>query len=504
MGQQKVRSLSKSKLIAFRQCPKRLWLEIHKPELREESAGTEARYKVGNQVGDIARHLYDPQGKGILINAQTEGYASALERSAGLLATAQPLFEAGFSAGGALAFADVMLPARKGKRQEWRMVEVKSSTSVKDYHRDDASIQAFVAKAAGVPLASISVAYIDNNWVYPGEGNYAGLLKEDDLTEEAFARADEVRDWISKAQTVAKRRSEPEHKTGSHCTTPFECGFSAYCQGQEPQPKHSVDVIPRMSARLRAHVEAEGILELADIPDELLNPLALRVKQQTLLNTVFFDAKAAAASLAKHKLPAIFLDFETVFVPVPIWPGTRPYQQVPFQFSAHRLSRTGRLEHTEFLDLSGEDPSKGLATALVKSCGTSEPVFVYNAGFEKARISELAARYRPLRTALLAINERIVDLLPIARDHYYNPSQNGSWSIKAVLPAVVPELTYDELDGVQNGGMAVEAFLEAIYPETPTTRREALRKQLSNYCRLDTYAMVRLWQVFAGRQELKL
>ncbi|MDA8383151.1 MAG: DUF2779 domain-containing protein, partial [Betaproteobacteria bacterium] len=188
----------------------------------------------------------------------------------------------------------------------------------------------------------------------------------------------------------------------------------------------------------------------------------------------------------------------------PIWAGTRPYQQIPFQYSVHRLGKHGEIEHSAFLDLSGNDPSRGFAEQLIQDCGTAGPVFVYNAAFENARMSELATRFPDLKEGLDAIIARVVDLLPIARNRYYHPSQKGSWSIKAVLPAVVPELSYDALDGVRNGGEAQEAFLEAIAPQTSDETRETLRAQLLTYCGLDTYAMVRLWQVFAGRTDWSL
>ena len=187
-----MRNLSKSKLLAFRQCPKRLWLEVHRPDLRVETSDTEARFQVGHEVGEIARRLYDPNGSGAVVDAQAEGFGPALARSAALLESSAPVFEAGFAAEGALAFADIMLPVGKEPKHSWRMVEVKSSTSVKDYHRDDIAIQAFVALAAGVPLKSIALAHIDSEWLYPGDDNYQGLLKENDLTNEAFERGDEV------------------------------------------------------------------------------------------------------------------------------------------------------------------------------------------------------------------------------------------------------------------------------------------------------------------------
>jgi len=397
-----------------------------------------------------------------------------------------------------------MLPEQKDGKQVWRMVEVKSSTSVKDYHRDDVAVQAYVAQSAGVQLASIALAHIDSSWVYPGDEDYKGLLKENDLTAEAFARTEEVKGWIALAQSIVAEPSEPVVATGDHCHTPFECGFYGYCSRDEPKPEYPVYWLPRFPAAKARELAEQGVDDIRTVPDDLLNDRQQRVKDHTLANTVFFDAAGAAADLAAHELPAYFLDFETIQFAVPIWKGTRPYQQITFQFSLHTLDASGQLEQTAFLDLSGNNPSEPFAHALIAACGEQGPVFVYNAGFEKARISELAERYPHLSEPLLAINPRVVDLLPIARERYYHPSQQGSWSIKKVLPAVVPELRYDALDGVQDGGMAMGAFLEGIHPDTSAARKAQIEQQLLAYCKLDTYAMVRLWQVFAGRTDLRL
>lgn len=494
-----MRTLSKSKLLAYRQCSKRLWLEVHRPKLRDDSAATQASFAVGHQVGDIARRLYDPKGKGVVIDPQTDGFAAAFARTQELLQSAQPIFEAGFRAEGALALADVMLPVRKGGKLGWRMVEVKSSTSVKDYHHDDAAVQSFVARSAGVPLTRIALAHIDSDWVYPGNEDYNGLLLENDLTDEAFDRGEEVRSWIAEAQQIVARKREPRVATGKHCGKPYACGFLAYCQSQETQAEQPIKWLPgRLSNRLQAHIEAHGLTEVRDMPDELLNDKQRRVKAVTLSGKPHFDQRTTAQVLGAHKLPAYFLDFETIQFAVPIWKGTRPYQQIPFQFSVHRLSRTGKLEQQAFIDLSGADPSRAFAVALIAACGERGPIFVYNAGFEKTRIRELSERFPRLAQPLLALNERMVDLLPVARDHYYHPSQQGSWSIKAVLPALCPDLTYGDLGGVQDGGMAMDAFLEALAPQTSKTRKTEIEQQLLAYCALDTYAMVRLWSIFSG------
>ena len=497
-------NLSKSKLLAFRQCPKKFWLELNGPK-PQFSAATQASFDVGNQVGEIARQLYDPRGVGQLLNPKIEGYPTALARTEQLLTVAQPIFEATISAGGAIILADVMLSSRKGGKRVWRMIEVKSSTEVKDCYRDDVAIQAFVARKAGVSLTSVSLAHIDNKWVYPGGNDYQGLLVENDLTADAFGREAEVKNWITEAQVISRKRVAPAKSTGRHCNDPYECGFLEYCQSKEPQFQYPVKWLPRVQTKaLKALIEEEGVADMRDVPDTLLNERQLRVKSHTLSGNIYFDGPNAATDLAGHKLPIYFLDFETLSFAVPIWKGTRPYQTIPFQFSLHRLSRTGKLEHEWFLDLSGNDPSMAFAVALIAACGERGPVFAYNAPFEKTRIKELGDRFPRLKRSLLTINERIVDLLKIAEQRYYHPDQKGSWGIKKVLPTVFPELRHDALEGVQDGGMVMNAYQEAISPKTSKSRQAEIEQQLLKYCRLDTYAMVKLWQFFSGRTDLKL
>ncbi len=494
-----MRNLSKSKIIAFRQCPKRLWLEIHKPELRDDSA-SEVVFKIGYQVGDIARTVYDPEGTGVTIDIQALGHGGALARSAELLAEGRSaVFEAGMSIEGALAYADVMLPDFSDGALRWRMVEVKSSTGVKTYHQDDIAVQSYIAASSGVHLSSVSLALINTSFVYQGDGDYQGLFHEVELTEEALSRGGEVREWIAAAQVVAALAQEPDVATGPHCTTPFTCGFREYCDRNKVLPKYPLESLPKLHHRKREQFESAGYGDIRDVPDALLNAMQSRVKQCSISGETFFDAEGAAADLAPFGFPAYFLDFETVNLAVPIWKGTRPYQQIPFQFSLHRFDQTETIAHAAFLDLSGNDPSLALAQALIAECGSEGPVFAYNASFEVTCIRALAERFSELASALTSIIKRVVDLLPIARNRYYHPRQQGSWSIKAVLPALCPDLSYDQLEGVQDGGMAVEAFTEAIAPGVTQERKQKIEQQLLEYCKLDTLAMVRMWQIFGGR-----
>ena len=494
-----MRQLSKSKIIAFRQCPKRLWLELHRPELRDDS-GSEIVFAIGNQVGDVARRIYDTNGDGKLIDFNEIGWDAAYaETGKWLSGNPAPLFEAAICIDGALALADVMLPESGGNALRWHMIEVKSSTGVKDYHRDDLAVQAYIATTAGVDLASASVAHVDNSFVYPGGGDYQGLLKEVDLTEEALAKAGDVATWIAEAQKVAVLPEEPEIATGPQCSDPFDCPFRHHCDSALPKADFPLSSLHRTTGRLRDEMEAMGYTDLRDVPDEKLSDVNRLIKRQSLSGEAWFDAEGAAADLAPHTGTAYFLDFETISFGVPIWKGTRPYQQLPFQFSLHIVSPNGEMEHREFLEISGDDPGEAFTRALIEHCGTNGPVFVYNAGFENGIMRGLAERFPDLSPALLAIVDRVVDLLPIARNRYYHPAQHGSWSIKVVLPAVCPDLTYESLDGVNNGQAAQGAFLEAMAAGTTQERKAAIERQLLEYCKLDTFAMVRLWEFFRGR-----
>ena len=238
--------LSETKILAYRQCPKRLWLEIHRPALREDSAATEASFREGHEVGEIARQIYDPKGKWELIKCKETGIDAAIARTKELLALRNPIFKAGFATEDARAFADVLVSARKKGKLGWRMIEVKSSTEIKPCHRDDVAIQFHIAKSSGVPLTSISLAHIDNSWVYPGQKENQGLLVEHDLTEEAEEMGAEVQEWIQEAHQVARRRTAPKITTGPQCKEPNECGFLGYCESLEPQIKHPVTWLPNI------------------------------------------------------------------------------------------------------------------------------------------------------------------------------------------------------------------------------------------------------------------
>jgi Domain of unknown function(DUF2779) len=504
-------TLSKSRLLAHLQCPKRLWLEVNSPSLKEDSAATEAAYAAGNRLGEVARELFDLNGLGHTFDLKVDGVASvvaqtqdAIKSTSKTLSRRASLFEAAFEAGGARVLVDVLLPMLgSGKVPRWGIVEVKSAASVKDVYLDDAAIQYYAATMANLALDSIFIAHIDKTWIYDGDGCYDGLLNTVDVTQEIQERVRCMPIFIERAEATLKRRAAPAIRTGAQCSDPYPCGFFEHCQSSEPVVTYPVQWIPRAQTNaLREHLAKPKIKDMCDVPDELLNVLQLRVKKAKLSGRKWLDARGAADVLAAHTVPCYFLDFETIGDAVPRWAGTRPFQAIPFQFSLHAIGARDGLKHEAFLDLSGNDPRLKLAQALVKVCGTAGAVFAYNAKFEASCLENMAEDFanRPkLAKALRAIKTRLVDLLPIVRNHFYHPAQQGSWSLKAVLPALLPELSYESLDGVKNGMDAQLAYAEAANPKTPIVRVNALRRELLAYCKLDTFALVEIWRKLRQR-----
>ncbi len=500
--------LSKSKILAFKQCPKRLWLEVHARDERKDSKATSASFDAGNKIGEIARQIFVPEGNGILLDLKELGLNRLIEDTPAALAKRKPVFEAGFQANGALSLADILLPVEAADGPSWHMVEVKSSTHVHDYHRIDAAVQYSVATAAGLNISKVSIAHVDSGWTYPGGDDYQGLLKLADITNEVAALISQVPEWLSEAHKIVKLAAAPEKLTGSHCHDPYECGFFQHCTSTEPKVEHPVTWLPRIQAKaLKEHIAEQAVKAMEDVPDDLLNDLQLRVKACTLSGESFFDAEGARADLAQYSLPAYFLDFETIQFAIPIWEGTRPYEQIPFQFSCHVMDAQQRMTHEEFLLSDGSNPIRSFAKALVTSCGTDGSIYVYNKGFEGGRINDLSKHTKDdsqLSASLLNIKNRLVDLMPIAQARFYHPSQQGSWSIKKVLPAIFPndpKMDYKKLEGVQDGEAAQQAFLSLIGKGGTLESADVIRRQLLKYCRLDTFAMVNIWMVLADRLE---
>lgn len=490
-----MRNLSKSKLIAYRQCPKRLWLEVYKPELKDDS-GSQAAFARGHDVGKVAQQIFDSEGVGHNVDPNVIGWDTSAEQTeVALQAGEGPVFEALLQVPGAMALADVMRPDSNSSELRWEMIEVKASTSVKDYHRDDVAIQTYIADESGVPLSKSFLAHIDTNFLYAGDGDYSGLLHLEDLTDEARARRVEVQKWIEEAQLVAAKEEEPEVVMGAQCKQPFACAFCSYCGTGRTAKTDPLAVLPHLHWKKREQFKLSGIERLADVPTDQLTEIQQRVQSVHLSGQAYCDRASVAKLFSQDPQPAYFLDFETVSFAVPIWKVTRPYQAIPFQYSLHKLDVDGELGHEDFLDLSGVDPRRAMAEQLIRDCGDRGAVYVYNASVEAGIIEKLEEQFPDLALPLKAIRQRIVDLLPIVKRCYYHPDQQGSWSLKAIVEPMTG-MSYSDLEGVQVGTEAGVAYIECLDSTTSHERKEQLRQQMLEYCKLDTLATVRIWQFF--------
>ena len=479
--------LSKSRIQSGRQCPKRLWLELHERSAANWGDAVQARLDEGTAFGELAQNLL---GGGLLIEADHFHLREALTETAAALEQPRKevkrLFEAAFEYKGVRVRVDALV---RGPRSD-TLIEVKSTTQVKDEHVWDCAIQAWVVRGAGRPLDRILLAHVNSSFVYMRKGDYEGLLVTEDITDQVEALLPKIPGIVSKLKKVAAGPM-PGIATGAHCHTPYGCPMLEHCQASEPAPpEFPVDVLPR-GGQLAEWLRGEGYLDLRDVPDDLLErELHKRVAEATRKDKAFVS-KELTGILDAIPYPRFYLDFETIRFVVPRWLKTRPFEQLPFQFSCHIETGHKKLREESFLDTTGKSPIAALADRLIEVLGDKGPVLVWNIGFERSCIAALAKRFPKKRAALLRIVDRLVDLLPIFREHYYHRDMHGSWSIKAVLPTIAPDLDYGDLE-VGDGGEAQGAWHEAIHAETSTERHEELRKQLLDYCGRDTMAMVRL------------
>lgn len=484
--------LTKSLVAAFDQCPKRLWLEVHLGAPALEDPQGDLRKVEGERVGAIARTLFPG---GVLVAPHMAQDAAIAETRVLLAASpARAIFEAAFFHNDTYIRVDILAPLPGGS---WRLIEIKSAASLKDHYVGDLATQVYVAKGAGLPVGKASIWHIDSSFVLEATEEYDGLFSDrQDIDGFDDILAGRKKDITTALATLDG--DEPDVEMGEHCVSPYDCPFQDYCKLSLPTPPDwPTSLLPGVVGKQAAAALAEtGIDDLLNVPADYFDNAKLhRIHQATVSDTPHHDAGAIRANVADWRYPLHFLDFETIQFAAPRWIGTKAYAQIPFQFSIHMLGENGALTHREFLDVSGEDPRRACAEALINIlCGpdvTGGTVVTYFAGFEKQCIKALALAFGDLREELLALHDRVVDLLPVVREHYYHRDQRGSWSIKAVLPTVCPELAYTDLE-VKDGTNAQAAYLEAINPDTAPPRKSAISDALKAYCQRDTFAMVRL------------
>lgn len=474
--------LTKSRFLSGLQCHKRLWFEIHQP--LEKPTEPSVAMLQGRLFDEVVQRLQP----GVTIS-RAKGMPAAIAATKRVMAKGGgawfTLYQPAFRAGNLAVIADVL--RRAGAHFE--LVEIKASTQLKDRHVPDAAFQALVLERAKIPVRRVFVGHVNNEFVLRREGDYQGLLAEVDVTMQVHAYLPEAAARALEFQEIMASESMPAIVVGPQCLSPYVCPFLARCTAGERTPEYPVDVLPRGGETVAALL-ADGYRDLRDVPAKrLTSDLHRRIYDAACSGLAFFDL-AATTELRQCARPYSYLDFETMSASVPEIIGTRPYEQVPFQWSVHVEHEADELRHAEYLAIESFGDFEALASALLAAIPASGTIFAYNASFEAGVLNRLADLLPSRAAELRRLAERLFDLLPVARAAYYHRDMQGSWSIKSVMRTIAAELAYEHLDEVQDGDGAQRAFLELRTAHIKPERDAALRSALLRYCRHDTWVMV--------------
>jgi predicted RecB family nuclease len=476
-------TISKSKYMAGVQCLKRLYWQVHEPELGGgvPDAAAVAIMEQGREVGKLARQLF---AGGVEVPFCDPEQAIRITRELIASPDVPAIFEAAFENGGVFVRVDILHRRRDGR---WRLIEVKSTASPKEEHLDDVAIQARVVSRSGLDLASSCLAHVNRNYVFQGGPiDLRRFFKITNLTRRVERLLPKLTFQLRSELRVLVMPEAPDIPPGPHCTNPVTCEFFDRCN--LPLPDDHIGYLPRLHA---SAAEELGIESIRDIPDNF----ALSERQRIACTSVQTGHPWFSAELGKEldslKYPIYFMDFESVNPAIPRFAGMRPFDQLPFQWSLHvQRQPEAEPEHYEFLSTDGSDPRREFITSLCAALGESGSIVVY-AAFESQRLSELAAWLPEFAEQIKTVHSRLWDLLPVVRNHVYHPAFAGSYSLKAVLPALDPDMSYDGM-AVANGQDAGLAWESIVRGGLDQSERERTRKALLDYCGKDTLALVRL------------
>jgi len=480
--------LTKSRYMAGVQCLRRLWLNVHVPfDWEEPESGS--LEDVGLEIGRMA-HLLFPGG--VLVDEKPWEHSAAVARTAALMAdrTVPAIFEAAFQYGGVRIRVDVLERLSRGY---WGMREVKSSGEVKDHFHDDVALQIHVLRHSGVRLSSVQVLHVNKDYVRGQRGiSSARFFRRVDVKTEARKRLKGIDMRLKEQRACLSLPQAPEIEPDGHCHDPYSCEHWERCTASKPTDW--VFHMPNFSAARCAELKALGVESISKIPDDFrLSP------RQNVIRDVTQNGKPFVASDLSERLdgfgpPAFYLDFEAFLPAVPLYPGTRPYQTIPFQWSLHRVDSEGAISHRDFLAEADSDPRRQFTATLIAVLkGTKWPVIVYSS-YEQTRLTALAATFPDLAKPIRRVIRRLSDLLPIVRSGVYHSAFEFSSSIKNAAPALCPDVTYDDLGEIADGTSASTAFWLMASGRADTATSARLRSSLRAYCRRDTWAMVRLHQ----------
>lgn len=487
--------LSKSRYCKCVQCKKILWLKKYKPECAVQTA-KDSVLENGTRVGELAKGLFG-EYEDIKFN---ENLNIMIEKTQELLKNKPNIItEASFNYDNNFCSVDIL----KNDIDGVEIYEVKSSTEVHNVYLDDASYQCYILNNLGLNVKRVCIVYINNQYIRGDELEIDKLFNIEDITDIAKSKQEEIKnniEMLNKYMEEHDENNEPITDIGMKCSDPYECEFWDYCTRELPKP-NVFDIAGGMRKDKKFEKYYEGKISFEDLQYEDLNPKYLEQIDFELNNLEpKIDVDAIRNIMDSLKYPLYFIDYETYQLAIPEFKGTKPYQQLPFQYSLHIIKEKGApVEHKEFLaEVEDKDFIRHFAESMINDIPENGSIIIYNKSFEPARNNEIARMYPDLKDEMDRFNNNMVDfLIPFKQRKYYTKEMHGSASIKAVLPALYPndpELDYHNLPVVHNGGEASEAFLSL--KDKSKKEQEKIRHGLLVYCELDTYAMVKLWEKF--------
>lgn len=480
--------LTKSRYTAGLQCLRRLWLNAHEPIGWDEPELGSVE-DIGLEIGRMAHRLFPG---GVLVEEAPWEHAKAVTRTATLMSdrSVPAIFEAAFEHSGVRIRVDILERLPRGY---WGLREVKSGGEPKDHHYDDVAVQVYVLRSGGVRLSSIQILHINKKYVRGLDGiSWPKFFRRVDAKREIKKRLIDIGSRLKKQLSCLACAQAPKVEPDAHCHFPYSCEHWERCTASKPADW--VFYMPHLSMSRRAELKSLGVEAISAIPDDFhLSP------RQTLIRDVTRSRKPSVVTDLQRRLegfgpPAFYLDFETILPAIPLYPGTRPYETIPFQWSLHHVDAQGALTHQDFLGDASSDPRRSFVESLLTSLrGTKLPVVVYSS-YEQSRLMELAVIYPDLAKSIRSVVRRLADLLPVVRGCIYHPEFDFSSSIKVVAPALCPDVTYADLEEIADGGAASTAFWLLASGRADPDMSARLKRSLRAYCHRDTWAMVRLHQ----------
>lgn len=471
--------LTKSRYVAGLECPVNLWMMIHEPlKIKQASSDNLRRRDEGIKIGELVKSLFQNS-----VNIPEDIKLNIL-KSKELINEKKTLFESGFIYRNCYARADILEPIEN----KWNLIEVKSSTEAKDIHIHDLSFQKFVFESNNIEIKNCYVLHLNNEYVRKGELDIKKLFKKTDVTSEVNKA---MKDIDLRIEEMFKIMNSPKPlKPGILLKTLVKTNYH-HCvdDGCLDLAENNVFRLNN-GKKLSIELFENNILNIKDIPLHFkLNEKHKIQKACSLNNEPYVNKTKIKEFLNKLEYPLHFLDFESFNTAIPMFDDSKSYTQIPFQFSLHIVEKENSQPlHYYFLYSGNSDPRKEFISYLKKVIKDKGSIIVYNAPFESSLIlKKLFEIYPENKEWTENVLKRFVDLMIPFRDFsYYHPKQEGSYSLKAVLPSIA-NLSYDKLQ-IKSGSDASAEFMKMAYSDIPLNEKNKIREDLLKYCEMDTLA----------------